>query len=178
MVKVKPKLQFGAGVRATPDEKKQVLAVAEATVKLASGLWPLATPLRPASYGGQAKPIELSILFCKDDKIKELNYDFRGKDYDTNVLSFPCFSSKELAFHLKAKGKDACYLGDIAISLPVVAKEAGEQGKTMREHLLHMVVHGILHLFGYDHMNDKDAEEMEGMEIGILKKFGIPNPYL
>jgi probable rRNA maturation factor len=98
--------------------------------------------------------------------MKRLNHDWRGKDYATNVLSFP------------ATGPAAQQmLGDIAIGYGVVMKEAHDQGKPPLHHLQHLVVHGILHLLGYDHETEADAKRMEDRERRILKTLGIPDPY-
>ncbi|HLB83638.1 MAG TPA: rRNA maturation RNase YbeY, partial [Steroidobacteraceae bacterium] len=94
---------------------------------------------------------------------------FRGKDAPTNVLSFPA-SPQERA-------NDGA-LGDLAICAPVVAREARAQDKTLAAHWAHMVVHGVLHLAGYDHRHDREARRMERVEVEILRGFGYQNPYL
>jgi probable rRNA maturation factor len=93
-----------------------------------------------------------------------LNATYRGKDYATNVLTFPLTEQPHL-------------MGDIVICAPVVAKEAGEQGKPLLAHYAHMTVHGILHLHGYDHEVDAQAELMESMETAAMQKLGFSNPY-
>jgi probable rRNA maturation factor len=98
-----------------------------------------------------------------------LNRSFRGKDAPTNVLSFPA-SPQERA-------RDGA-LGDLAICAPVVAREARAQDKTLAAHWAHMVVHGVLHLAGYDHAVDREAQRMERAEVEILRAFGYQNPYL
>ena len=113
---------------------------------------------------GENTTYELSIEFMSDDDIQALNKQFRQKDKPTNVLSFP--------------NDEGDYIGDIAISVDTVTAEADSQKKDIKDHLLHMVVHGTLHLLGYDHESDADAEEMEALEIKILDQFGINNPYL
>ena len=100
---------------------------------------------------------------------QQLNDTFRSKNYATNVLSFP--ADIQLP-------EGPVILGDIAICLPVVIQEASDQDKSFEQHLAHMVVHGCLHLLGFDHENDKDALEMEMKEIGILQNLGYPNPYV
>jgi len=110
---------------------------------------------------------EFSILLTDDHHIQQLNRDFRNIDKPTNVLSFP------------AEDDDGGeYLGDIAIAYETMKREAIEQEKSFKDHLIHMVLHGLLHLQGYDHETDADAEEMESLEIKILADIGIKNPYI
>ncbi|ABD82557.1 rRNA maturation RNase YbeY [Saccharophagus degradans] len=111
---------------------------------------------------------ELSIRIVDEDESQALNLQYRGKDKSTNVLSFPC----ELP-----DGVELPLLGDLVICAQVVAKEALEQGKLLHAHWAHMVVHGTLHLLGYDHIEDGEAEEMEAIEIQVLLELGYPNPY-
>lgn len=105
----------------------------------------------------------IAVVLSDDVHIRPLNCDFRGKDAPTNVLSFPSDESEEW--------------GDVIISIDTVAREAGEQGKLVHDHAVHMLVHGVLHLVGYDHIDDVDAEIMEALEIAVLDKVGIENPY-
>lgn len=103
----------------------------------------------------------------------ELNLQYREKDKPTNVLSFPSDIPEEMLNVL-----DAEPLGDLVICIPVVLQEASEQQKTPIDHFTHLLVHGVLHLLGYDHeTSEAEAEEMEALEIEILKKLGIANPY-
>jgi probable rRNA maturation factor len=111
--------------------------------------------------------VEVSLLFCDDARIQELNRDFRGQDKPTNVLSFPSPDPPETAR----------FIGDIAVACQTVAREAQEQGKTLEQHCRHMIVHGFLHLLGYDHEDEAEAEAMEAMEIRILRRLGVDNPY-
>lgn len=106
----------------------------------------------------------ITILLSSDARLKALNHDFRGKNKATNVLSFP------------AGGEDG-YRGDIAIAFGVTAKEARAAGKAFADHASHLVVHGILHLAGYDHEKPRDAKVMEPLEVKILKKLAIADPY-
>lgn len=105
-------------------------------------------------------------------EIRELNNRYRGRDALTNVLSFPFEMPEGLP-----EGAVMPVLGDIAICADVVEREAAEQGKTSEEHWAHMVVHGVLHLLGFDHQEDDQAEEMEGLEIEILMGLGYNDPY-
>ena len=124
--------------------------------------------------------VELSIMLCNDSKVRRLNSDFRGQDKPTNVLSFPQLELKELEI-LKNKPyineKFPIMLGDIAIAYETTLNEAKEQQKPFKNHVIHLCIHGLLHLLGYDHIEDDEAEEMEGLEVKILNEFKIKNPY-
>lgn len=111
------------------------------------------------------KNSEVSVFITDSEHIKSLNEKYRGIDKPTNVLSFPC-------------DIDHGVLGDIVLAIDVVKNESIEQNKTFNNHLRHLVVHSLLHLIGYDHINNSDADIMEGLEIKILEKMGISNPYL
>lgn len=121
---------------------------------------------------------ELSINLCNDSEIQELNHNFRGKNKPTNVLSFPAFEITNQNWKSALKAETNPYLGDIAIAYETLEQEATEQNKTFKDHYSHLLIHSILHLLGYDHENEKDAEVMEALEIEILDKFGIKNPYI
>jgi probable rRNA maturation factor len=118
--------------------------------------------LRPGSIP------ELSIRIVAEDEGRELNLAYREKDYATNVLSFPFEAPAGLPIE---------YLGDLVICAPVVSREAREQGKSLESHWAHMVVHGVLHLQGYDHIEEAEAEQMETLEKHILAQLGYANPY-
>ncbi len=111
---------------------------------------------------------QLTIRITDEAEITELNRTYRGKDKPTNVLSFP-FEAPP--------GVELPLLGDIIICASVVADEAVQQDKPLQAHWAHMVVHGVLHLLGYDHMEDAEAQEMEGLEIELLAGLGYANPY-
>jgi probable rRNA maturation factor len=112
---------------------------------------------------------ELAIVLTDDASIRLLNRDWRGVDAATNVLSFPA---------KLADGKNtAVHLGDIVLAFETVAREARGEGKPFAHHLAHLAVHGFLHLVGYDHERDKDAEVMEDAERNILRQLAIPDPY-
>ena len=121
-----------------------------------------------AAYQGK-KPLEMTIRIVEEEESHALNFEYRGKDKSTNVLSFP-FEAPEFV--------EIDLLGDIVICKPVVELEAKEQDKQLEAHWAHMVIHGTLHLQGYDHIHDDEAEEMEGLEITILSDLGYDNPYL
>jgi len=118
--------------------------------------------------GGRRDEAELTIRITDEAEMRELNATYRGKDKPTNVLSFP-FEAPP--------GVELPLLGDIIICAQVVAAEAAEQGKPLEAHWAHMVIHGTLHLLGYDHIEDAEAEEMEGLEIELLAGLGYANPY-
>ncbi len=129
-----------------------------------------------------AEICEISVLGCDDDRIAQLNAEFRGKPTPTNVLSWP---AEDLAAEEPGGKPDRpdpdftgeIALGDIAISYDTCAREAAEAGKSTDDHVTHLIIHGMLHLLGYDHIRDPDATLMEAVEVEILGKLGIDNPY-
>ena len=122
---------------------------------------------------GTQSDCEMGIACVDNAESHKLNLEYRQKDKPTNVLSFPSDLPDEMAQIL-----DTFPIGDLVICIPVVLQEAIEQQKTPIEHFTHMLVHGTLHLMGYDHeTSEEDAEEMEALEIEILKKLGFENPY-
>ena len=126
---------------------------------------------------------EIAVLGCDDARIAELNADFRDKPAPTNVLSWPAFElapEEEGGTPVPPPPPDPLMgeaLGDIAIAYETCLREAEEAGKPFADHVTHLVVHGVLHLLGYDHVRDRDATLMEGLESDILGKMGIPDPY-
>nr|MBX2847920.1 rRNA maturation RNase YbeY [Acidiferrobacterales bacterium] len=121
----------------------------------------------------QQGSIEVTIRLVAQTEIQSLNLRYRGKDKPTNVLSFPMENDfVEVIESIKPN------LGDIVICHPIIVEEAKQQKKSIRNHYAHMVTHGILHLCGFDHQDDLDAEKMEAMEIEILTQNNVPNPYL
>lgn len=126
---------------------------------------------------------EVSLLGCDDARIAVLNAEFRGKPAPTNVLSWP---TQDLAPEAEGARPDLPEpflpderesLGDIAIAWETCAREAEEQGKSLHDHVLHLIVHGVLHLLGYDHIREGDAALMEGTEVRVLDRMGISDPY-
>lgn len=125
---------------------------------------------------------EIAVLGCDDARIAVLNTDFRGKPAATNVLSWP---SEDLSPEQDGDRPDLPqpdeeephHLGDIALAYETCAQEAADQGKPVEQHVTHLMVHGVLHLLGYDHMRDADATLMERTEVEILGNLGVPDPY-
>lgn len=150
------------------------------------GLDALAEAAAQAVMADQRLPVEryeISLLGCNDTRIANLNADFRGKPQPTNVLSWPS-DERGAAIDGAAPSRPApgapgmsVELGDIAIAWETCEREAAEQGKPMVAHVTHLLVHGVLHLLGYDHLRDKDAALMESVEIRILAGMGYADPY-
>lgn len=136
------------------------------TVQFASTFEPRPTrpQLRRWALAALDEDADVTLRLVDEEEGRALNRDYRGKDYATNVLTFPL--------------NDEPLMGDIVLCAPVVAKEAQEQEKSLDAHFAHLVVHGMLHLQGYDHETDGDAEEMEQLETQILNKLGYADPYL
>lgn len=115
-------------------------------------------------------PVEVSLVFMDDAAIREINLEWRSQDKPTNVLSFP-------AFPVTPGSMPGPMLGDIVLARETLEREAFELGKSFEDHLTHLLVHGFLHLFGYDHLDDADATEMESLETRILASLGLSDPY-
>lgn len=122
-----------------------------------------------------SKPIETTVLLTDDKELKSLNKKFRGQNKPTNVLSFPCFEPEELVDIKQLPAP--VMIGDIALALETIMEESVQQSKTIDDHVTHLVVHGLLHLLGYDHEVDEDAQAMEALEVEILSLLNINNPY-
>lgn len=131
------------------------------------------------ALGRRAQNAELSVRLVGRAEGRKLNAQYRGKDYATNVLSFPASPSAALAASDGASAAtEPAHLGDLVICPPVLRAEALEQRKTLRAHWAHLIVHGSLHLIGYDHERDDDARRMERREIAVLRRLGFTNPYV
>lgn len=117
----------------------------------------------------RAAASELTVRLVDEPEGRALNAQYRNKDYATNVLSFPADIPDGLL--------DIPLLGDLVICVPVVVREANEQGKSLQAHWAHLVIHGCLHLLGYDHLENAEAEEMEALERQLLADLGYPDPY-
>jgi probable rRNA maturation factor len=137
---------------ALPDAEQRVIGAAEAVL---DQIAPAETEEAPS----------IVVLLTDDETVADLNQRFRGKAGPTNVLSFPAPPNPE------------GHLGDIALAYGVCAREAAEQGKPLGDHLVHLSAHGVLHLLGYDHQTDGEAEAMEALERSILESLGVPDPY-
>lgn len=125
--------------------------------------------------------LELSISLVSDQQIKKINSEFRNKNKATNVLSFPALDGnliREVGIKKAVEPNKYLFLGDIIIAYETVKKESLAQKKKFRNHLTHLILHSILHLIGFDHEDEKMAEEMENLEIKILEKINIRNPYI
>ena len=129
-------------------------------------LW-VDTALEQAQFKSEQAP-ELTLRIVDEQEGRELNHTWRQKDYATNVLSFVFESPPDIPITL---------LGDIVMCVQVVEKEAVEQQKNLEAHWAHLVTHGVLHLLGYDHIDNDEAQQMENLEVHILQQLGYPNPY-
>ena len=121
------------------------------------------------------RPVEVSVLLTGDDEVRQLNSRWREKDMPTNVLSFPMVDPADLSDATVAGPE--MLLGDIVLARGVCTAEAAGKGVTVEEHAMHLIVHGTLHLLGYDHKDEREASEMEAREIRALERVGIANPY-
>jgi probable rRNA maturation factor len=125
--------------------------------------------------GQGERSVELSVRLTSDDEVHALNSEWRGKDKPTNVLSFPMAEADDL--DAGARPGPELMLGDIILARGICAAEAEDKGVPLEDHATHLVVHGTLHLLGYDHMDDDSAADMEGREVRALARLGISNPY-
>jgi probable rRNA maturation factor len=121
---------------------------------------------------------EMAVVLADDVFIRELNREYRGFDKPTNVLSFPAEEALEKNAKRRAASRKVMALGDLVLAYETIIREAEAQGKKVKDHVRHLLVHGTLHLLGYDHIHKEEAEKMERLEIKILKKQKITNPYL
>lgn len=157
-------------VTLTCSDWNRVCPAVEGLVRSAAGL-ALAHGAAASGRAWQA-PVELGVTLTDAAEQQRLNCDYRGQDVPTNVLAFPAC---ELGARIPP-GAPAL-LGDVVLAFETVAREAAEQGKPLAHHLCHLVVHGVLHLLAFDHLTAGDAVRMESLEISILARLGVPDPY-
>lgn len=151
-----------------PEWKASFLDVEEIARQAVELTFEVATMPRPL-FG---KPLEASIVLANDDLVQVLNREYRGKDKPTNVLSFAAMDAGG-----PVPDGASVPIGDVIVSYQTIEREAAEQEKFFKDHFTHMVVHGTLHLLGYDHENEDEANIMEALEIRILERMNIQNPY-
>jgi probable rRNA maturation factor len=161
---VDPTIDISVEAGAWPDEDALRSIAEEAVTAAVAALAALGQPPSSPQRGlRRGRPPELSILFTDNAGIRKLNKGFRGKDKATNVLSFP--------------QESGALLGDVILAAEIVRGEAALAGKPLEDHMAHLIIHGFLHLFGYDHEEDRQAEAMEALERAALKRMGIADPY-
>ncbi|MBM3618277.1 MAG: rRNA maturation RNase YbeY [Alphaproteobacteria bacterium] len=162
---------------------KAVGADIEALVERVCRLTLERAPVLDVLLAGERASLSHSVVLTDDASIREMNKQFRTKDKATNVLSFPAYEDvaelkSALAMPLDAAMlEDTAYIGDMILARETIEREAKEQEKTFRDHFSHLLVHGTLHLLGYDHMTPEEEQEMESLEISILRELSIANPY-
>jgi probable rRNA maturation factor len=161
---------------------------AEVDVEVEADAWTLAVPgaearARRAALAALAAAPDLApprpglvILLADDEAVRDLNARFRGKDAPTNVLAFPSPDPGRVPGGALFGAGPSAHLGDIALAYGVCAREAREQGKPLADHLAHLVIHGVLHLLGFDHQDEAEAEVMEARERTLLAGMGVPDP--
>lgn len=132
--------------------------------------------LKESGYPINNQESEIFIRLTNDSEIQKINKEYRNKNKPTNVLSFPSENLEPGKYDMQ--NMPYTMLGDIIIAFETVEKEANSANISVKNHLYHMITHGLLHLLGHDHGNDKEAKEMESLEIKVLDKYGIRNPYL
>ena len=125
--------------------------------------------------GWDNKPVSINLSLSNNDEVQKLNREFRAKDKPTNVLSFANIDDE--FFEDEFLKEDVIELGDVIMAIETLEDESKIKNISLQNHFAHLLIHGILHLFGYDHMEDDEADEMEGIEIDVLKELGIANPY-
>jgi probable rRNA maturation factor len=125
--------------------------------------------------GWDNKPVSINLSLSNNDEVQKLNREFRAKDKPTNVLSFANIDDE--FFEDEFLKEDVIELGDVIMAIETLEDEAKIKNISLQNHFAHLLIHGILHLFGYDHIEDDEADEMEGIEIDILKELSIANPY-
>jgi probable rRNA maturation factor len=160
-------LEAGDWEAAVTDVERLVEAAARAAFEAAE---------RPEILDGA--PVEMSLVLADDALVQTLNRDYRDRDKPTNVLSFALLDDLGDTDDVLDRDEGMpILLGDVILAFETVRREAFEQGKSFEDHLTHLVIHGVLHLLGYDHQSDPDADRMERLETSILARLGIADPY-
>ncbi|SMF74462.1 probable rRNA maturation factor [Tistlia consotensis] len=159
----------------SPDGRNEIAVLVEdaawtAALPAAEAIAERAALAALAAEAEPAEALELSVLLADDATVRDLNARYRGQDKPTNVLSFPAGLDEALP-------GEARLLGDLALAFGTCRREAEQQGKSLADHLSHLVVHGTLHLLGHDHEEEAEAERMEGRERAVLAGLGIADPY-
>ena len=147
--------------------QKLIMDLQFATPAIEKSISSIASPALIKKWVKSATPLQglITLRFVNAAEGKKLNHTYRKKAYATNVLTFPYDSSQDEV------------IADLIFCLPVIQKEAKQQGKPVKAHLAHLIVHGCLHAQGYDHMHEREAKKMEHLEIQLLQQLGFPNPY-
>lgn len=168
--------------RAAKKQNHLFLEIQDARWKKVSGLKPrlekivqLVLANVPEAYCMLAKRAQATLLLASDKEVRRLNHDYRGMNKPTNVLSFPQFTAAEL--RRLGKGREPVYIGDIAMAFQYTKAEAASEDKILINHISHLLIHGLLHLFGYDHLTDAAAARMERLEKKLMAELGLPDPY-
>ena len=179
-----PSVQISVDDGEWPDRRKLRTIAGSALKAAAKALAEADEPLPrsvSASQGVSGEASELSIVFTNDAAMRELNKKWRGKDSPTNVLSFPQLAAPRPAGSGGRKPglsrESAQLLGDVILSAETVTREAALASKPLVDHMAHLIIHGYLHLLGFDHEEEGDAEKMEQLERVALRELGIPDPY-
>ncbi|WP_366654023.1 rRNA maturation RNase YbeY [Fodinicurvata sp. EGI_FJ10296] len=164
----------GADIALTVDDERWNDILGEAPLDLVSPIVHAALAAGPRLGGPElGTDVCLGLTFTDDEAVRTLNRDYRDRDNATNVLSFALQDGEPIP---QPDGVPV-ELGDLVLAYDTILQEADLQGCPVRHHLLHLIAHGVLHLLGYDHLTDTEAEEMERIEIDVLARFSIPNPY-
>lgn len=154
-----------ADIEGAAELTTRLAEISRATLVHAGGRWP-------------GRAVEMGIVLADDGLVRRLNRDYRGKDRSTNVLSFALTdNADDPAPETAADSAPPLMLGEVYLAYETVAAEAAEQNKTILDHTRHLVVHGVLHLIGYDHQEKAEADTMERLEAAVLDRFGVADPY-
>lgn len=167
-----------------PPPRRVIVRTRLESARWPSSFMPVVRAAARAAYEQARKPrwltgcpvVAIDVLLTHDRRMRRINHQWRGKDKPTNVLSFPQVEMAGPAGVVPPGS--ALMLGDVILSYETISREAKDDGKTLKAHVFHMMVHGVLHLLGYDHIYEKDARKMERLECDILAGFGYADPYM